>query len=812
MSSTLASLRNAPWAFTFAIASVSLVSSSIFAQQSTLTLVDGMTLGPGMVGNITAMTRKGSINNRAEVQTKPITFMDDGLRIVHVCGLRTVNNPPSPGLLRITFSHNESETTSDGTNVVPVSGIATTTPFDPFGRRFYLSPLRGQGVARFVQGITEITPSYVKVEALKTEKDKYRWDMRLSLDSLDSDTLISILSNNADRDKPGDWLDIVNLFAEAKRFFEARHMLKEAIYKFPELENQKSQLKQFDQLMADQLFEAALNAQQAHQWQYSRLILSSINKPALSLETQLKLEARLQELDALQSDQNLLLQTIEGDISKMPDGDTKLQFQSLLPEIAKYLSPSTNSRFSDYIRRRTDIKLRPEQLSAIAMSGWLFGPTVGEDNPLVVASGIKARSLISEYLAAPNTNNQIVEELTRLEAGNARLVSKILEFMPPPVSVPEAAAVSTWITAAGSEASEQSQTEVRIPGRYLLEVPRRGKNLGETTRYLVQLPPEYNPYQKYPCVLTLPSEYSNIQDQVNWWTGPFNPNSPDQRCVGQATKRGYIVVSPDWMQPKQPAYNFTENEHANVLDAFRDALKRFSIDTDRVYISGHYAGATAAWDIALAHPDMWAGLVCVGPAASKYIIQYWNNALYVPSYFVTGEFDPDFDSNAGVWDKFFDRKQIDTLVSVYRGRGMDHYQEELSRIMDWLSLPSRVRNRPPESFEVTTSRAGDRFFWWFETGELTPNKLVHPLLYKADSEYKIESSRSVVNNSVRMKTVPAKRYSIFLTPEVVDFSRSPISVGDRKVEAKPDLRIMLEDARGRADRQHPFWMRVDFGK
>ena len=39
-----------------------------------------------------------------------------------------------------------------------------------------------------------------------------------------------------------------------------------------------------------------------------------------------------------------------------------------------------------------------------------------------------------------------------------------------------------------------------------------------------------------------------------------------------------------------------------------DAMRRCSIDSDRVFIAGHGEGVTVAWDIALAHPDLWGGL------------------------------------------------------------------------------------------------------------------------------------------------------------------------------------------------------------
>ena len=71
----------------------------------------------------------------------------------------------------------------------------------------------------------------------------------------------------------------------------------------------------------------------------------------------------------------------------------------------------------------------------------------------------------------------------------------------------------------------------------------------------------------------------------------------------------------------------------------RAATKRFAIDTDRVFLSGHSLGGDAAWDIALAHPDLWAGLVAIVPTADRYVTHYWPNARRLPIYVVGGELD-----------------------------------------------------------------------------------------------------------------------------------------------------------------------------
>jgi dienelactone hydrolase len=262
----------------------------------------------------------------------------------------------------------------------------------------------------------------------------------------------------------------------------------------------------------------------------------------------------------------------------------------------------------------------------------------------------------------------------------------------------------------------------------VIEVPLGDKMRGRTVRYAVQLPAEYNPYRKYPCILALPSEEIMFNDELDWWVS-LDRTDPMLRCYGEAARHGFIVVSPEWNEDKQPVYNYTENEHMLILSPLRDAMRRFSIDADRVFVAGHFMGADAAWDLALAHPDLWAGAVIIGGIAKKYIVQYWKNARYVPTYFVNGEFDGDNPMflNAQTWDNMLDTKNIDTMVTLYQGRGHDHFQEELPRIFEWLEIPTRRRNFNMEKFEVFTSRAGDRYFWWFETANLFPEKLVHPL-------------------------------------------------------------------------------------
>ena len=73
---------------------------------------------------------------------------------------------------------------------------------------------------------------------------------------------------------------------------------------------------------------------------------------------------------------------------------------------------------------------------------------------------------------------------------------------------------------------------------------------------------------------------------------------------------------------------------------------------------------------------------------------------------------------------------------------------------------------------------------------------------------KFEASISAAN-SVRVSS-GAEQVTVWLSPELVSFERRLTLMlnGRRIVAPKPSLSVLLEDARTRGDRQHPFWAKV----
>ena len=231
----------------------------------------------------------------------------------------------------------------------------------------------------------------------------------------------------------------------------------------------------------------------------------------------------------------------------------------------------------------------------------------------------------------------------------------------------------------------------------------------------MQRPPQYDPHVRYPTIVTLSGE--NVDRRNARSTGgPASPTSNSNR-LGHATRLGYIVVAIDWLKDGQTRYEYSAREHAAVLGSLRDACRRFSIDTDRVFLTGHSIGGDAAWDIGLAHPDLWAGVIPIVAESEKYCRFYLDNAKSLPFYVLGGELDGDKTvKNARDLDRYLQRR-FDVTVVEYQGRGHEDFYEDIRNLFDWMGHRDS-RNFFPKEFTVSTMRSWDNFFWWLEAGNV----------------------------------------------------------------------------------------------
>lgn len=726
-----------------------------------------------------------------EVAVLPLLMFDDGLRhtFVHIGNVaRVLEEAPAAKPVRIRVWQDVAES---GSGIGRMGRGRPLGTFDEFGRRTVEMQTR-DGSVSVVQGITEITPIYTKVEGLSGPPRSIVWDMRMATSSLPRETLAAILKRAVPQDDVDKRLEVVRLYLQSERYRDAEQELAEIIRDFPQHENLQHQIVQLRQLGANLILEEIQLRAKSGQHQLARKLLGEFPNENISGTTLQKVRELLDKYTAEDHHKQEVLAELDAEVALIEDANNRELAEAFAKEIAAEANADALGRLASFERLAEGKELKPEQKVALAISGWLVGANDATDDFHLAVSLSRVRNLVLDYLQEPMAagRSAILGELADQPAATVPRVAQLLKLMKPPL-----------------EATDDSRVS---PGLYEFRIP--GLPGQDDVHYRIQLPPEYDPLRRYPVIVALSDAGVDPQEEINFWAGPPRP---DGEPFGQATRNGYITLAVRWLEPKQGSYGYTAREHHSVLGSLRDACRRFSIDTDRVFLTGHGVGGDGAWDLALAHPDIWAGVIPFVATADRYCNRYANNAEYLSWYFVCGELDGDkMARNARELDRYFGRNKDCTVVE-YLGRGYEPFGDEQQRLFDWMGRRSR---KFPKEFECVSMRPWDNFFWWLEVGGMPEKSMVAPETWpppRAARPFPIRGKVGIANKL--SANTQASQVTVWLAPEFVDFEK-PISVdlkGRRMtapgIEIKPQMSTLLEDARTRAERLHPFWAKVETG-
>lgn len=720
-----------------------------------------------------------------ESHVRPIWLIDDGLRRTYLHGKGMADGDPVDiGDLERPIELWQ-PTPLGGKVVAGLGNAIGVSPFNEFGRR--VLTVRGpEGPVQIIQGITELNSRYAKLVALKG-RPSLSWDMRVATSSIDSLTLQKIFDRRIDDKDLDSRLEVVRFYINAERYDDAKNMLRRIIKDFPAEQDLAPQLVTLTEKQGDQLLTEATSRASVGQYQLARGILESFPLEAVGRIKRLQVEDALAELVDQGTQASSLVVNLREQISQLPPAQSTA-LGGIVTEIEAGLGSDTLSRMSDYIRLGLSDNLPVDNRVALGIAGWLLGSGSGEQNLSVTIALLKVRQLVVEYLREADAGRRlaILEELKALEGAQPEYIDRMLPLLQPALS---------W---------DDLSKDENIAGMYRVEFPGGS--------YIVQLPPEYNSLREYPCVVALHESRSSPERQIDWWCGEYR-DALGMR-LGHATRNGFIVVAPDWSRQDQVLYEYTPKEHERVLRALRHAMRRCSINSDRVFIAGHGEGATAAWDISLAHPDLWAGMVSISGAPSKTVPHYEPNSRYMPMYLVMGELDQS-KADGAIIDDYMTFNH-DAMVVMYRGNGRSYFYDEIQRIFEWMRLPAHNRRNVPLDIETATIRAGDQFFWWLELMNLKEGVPIDPILWEQAERIRAgKISASIgVDNQIRLKSGPADRFRILLRPqEGIDLNQEVVvrygTASPKRIFFDGDLQTMLEDVRQRADRKRAVWMTAE---
>lgn len=734
------------------------------------------------------------------VDVKRIQMIDNGLTRTFVPKRRIVDvrQPIAAGQVRLNIRQRIVKT---GPRMGTVGPIIKVTPFDAFGRRtFSMKANTPRGRLDVIQGITEITPLWTKVESVLSAPPRpgqvpikqIIWEMYVATSSIPRDTLSKVLHRAINKDKLHDRLEIVRLYIEADRYNDAKKELEQVIVDFPKQKGFERQVLSLRQKTANRLLLEVTTRENAGQYKFAHKILTKFPTKNVAGAVLGQVKLRLDRYDKIGRSWIALRDYLDAHYTSLPAGEEKTRVEAVLKEIKAGLYMNNYDRLTTYRLKSDDAavpvmdRLSPRKKLALAISGWLIGSDNAIDNLAEALSLYETRELVRKYLRSKEVfrHKDILRLLEKEEGATPRYVSLLLTHMKPPLDAgqPDARGLHTHnVATVGAE-----------------------RNID----YLVSLPPEYDPHRRYPTIITLHGAGTTAEQQIDWWAGSVEKTKSTAKTGvktttvqrrGQATRHGYIVIAPKWGKVAQKDYEASAREHAAVLNTLRDAGRRFAIDTDRVYLSGHSMGGSAAWEIGVSHPDLWAGVMPIVADTSGMVKLYSQNAQLLPMYFIAGERDGTrMLDNARDLNRYL-RKNYDTTVVEYRGRGHEHFHEDIHNLFDWMGR--KKRDFYPSKFAAVGKRSWDNYYYWVEVSDM-PAKLRLPA--------KTSGKINVTRDGVTVRSA-ARRVSIWLTPQLVDFDKNiRIKINGIRIAAPtPSVSVMLEDVRTRGDRLHPFWARAD---
>jgi pimeloyl-ACP methyl ester carboxylesterase len=285
-----------------------------------------------------------------------------------------------------------------------------------------------------------------------------------------------------------------------------------------------------------------------------------------------------------------------------------------------------------------------------------------------------------------------------------------------------------------------------------------------------------------------------------------------------AARHGFLLVAPEWEKDAlfdaEAGYTYSVEEHAAVQDVLRDVRRRFSADSDRVFLFGFGQGANMAYDVGLAHPDLFAGVIPMSGAPFYQAERCWHNAQYLPFYIVCGDYGGDYHrANYAEVRKWVPRN-YPVLYVMYKGRRVEWFDGELPYIFDWMKRQKRANplarlgsDDLGSSFgnEFGTMRSNDDRFYWLTSDNIDKKHRIE------GGEWKGSVSPATMTAQIRENQVIAKvngvnQLTVWLGPGQVDYDK-PVSVWvnnkeyRRGAKVTPSIDVMLEDLLLRGDRQ-----------
>jgi poly(3-hydroxybutyrate) depolymerase len=233
----------------------------------------------------------------------------------------------------------------------------------------------------------------------------------------------------------------------------------------------------------------------------------------------------------------------------------------------------------------------------------------------------------------------------------------------------------------------------------------------------------------------------------------FDEERYQKGAIRQAAEKHAVLLASPLGRGTTEYRGIGEND---VLCVLADVQKRYKVDPDRVYLTGHSMGGTGAAYLGLHHPDLFAA---AAPLAAAYSFPWLaRNAASVPFLWIGGAADHGF-YHRGVAVGVERMRKFGVNVLSEALPGADHYGpvQDFDRVFGWLLQHKRDPHPTSYFFELDTPLHGRA--WWTNVEKIAQPGRMASIAAEAGGENRV---RFMIDNIAEFTFTP--------DPDVFDLS------------------------------------------
>jgi len=711
---------------------------------------------------------------------------------------------------------------------VPAGLYAGFTPWtDKWDRARKLNT--GRGTVEIQEHLSILSPIFVRIDARR-----YNWSPHYLTRELDADSVRDLLYKHPDLKLSGTDKDkdaakrfrVFHFLVEAgwyeKAVSELDIILKEAPDQKEKVESAREQLKA---IVTSQFLDLIERAHKAGRHAWTQEKLSAFPRQGADEKLLVRVRALQSSYETANKNLATARHLLESLLGRMEATSSHAFFGNVVAAILAELNVDSVGRLEafqglaqqaehDREANRTP-SYSAEQLLSLAVSGWLLGSAAAESKLETATSLWRTREFILEYqkTADAAVRRHMLAEYEKNRKLPVDELAQLISLLPPPEpfeavsltdgpwaagALPFAPASIYWALFGAQKAlpAPPLERQVDIPGNF-----RKGP------RYFLQLPPEYHVGRSYPVLFVLHEAGEKPEEMLKRWSIA-------------AAQNGYFLVAPEWEKTgsSRRGYQYSAQEHAAVLEVLRELRRQFQVDSDKVFVSGLGEGGNMAYDVGLAHPDLFAGVLPMGGRPRYFAKSYWQNGQYLPFYVIDGDMNGDVaKDNRHIFESWIPRG-YPSLYVQYKGRGSEWFEAELPTIFDWMSRKKRAFPIPelgrvggggPFGEGFQSMRPIDNHFYWLQGQGLGDKQINDSQDWKSSITPGTLQGRIIDANQININAHGFKRAVIWFSQGMIDFDKPlTIRLNSQKLYANQKVALsldtLLEDFFQRGDRQRLF--------